>query len=62
MGWNSIDPDIVSQHGEGGVELRSDNGLLFEVSLHHMGTYTDYDRAEASVHHTDADEQKKYRL
>lgn len=49
MGWDEVDPDIVQQHGEGGVELRSDNGLLFEVSLHHMGTYADFDKADATV-------------
>ena len=49
LGWDSVDPDIVAQLGEGGVETRSECELLTVLTFHHRGLFDELPSATSAV-------------
>jgi hypothetical protein len=48
-GWGIVDPDIMSQAGEGGCESRSDRPLVTRLVLHHRGLVDNFEVAMTAV-------------
>ena len=56
LGWDDVDPDIVEQIGEGGVEARSACALETVLAWHHVGV-TQHVQAAAEVIKADWSEE-----
>jgi hypothetical protein len=48
-GWARIDPDILAQAGEGGIESRSTMAWFTVLRLHHPGLYSSPDVARKAI-------------
>ena len=56
LGWERVDPDILSQVGEGGCEMRSEAPLHTTASWHHPGVLDNFEAADAIVRDERAEE------